>query len=113
MYKDKKSIIRLLSSQARKTRSTLAVPDLGGQGLQEGGQRLYAEVPPVTMAHRHGASFGLAVPDHQHVGDLGQLGVPDLGLEALIAQVQVGAQAQGLGLRRCLSGEGVGAVRDG
>ena len=68
---------------------SLAILDLGGQGLEESLQGLHAQVTPVAVAHGDGARLGLPVPDDQHVGHLGQLGLADLGLEALVAGIQL------------------------
>src|SRR5215204_1269001 len=82
--------------------ATCDVPDAQG-----------TEVAFAVTAERRGSRVGLAVTDHQHVRDLGQLGVADLAPDRLAAVVDAGAQAGVAELRRDLARVVEMAVRDG
>ena len=63
------------------------------QLLHDFGDRHGAEVGAAAHAQRGGLRRRLTVADDEHVGDLAQLGVADLGVHALAAAVHFDAQA--------------------
>src|SRR6185295_14066667 len=48
---------------------------------------LGADFPLFATSHRHGPGLDLAIPGHQHVGDLAQLRVADLRIDPLVPLV--------------------------
>jgi hypothetical protein len=71
--------------------------------LDEAGQGHGAPLRAVEQAHAHRLGPLVAVADHQDVGDLGELGVADLGLHPAARGVDLRAQAgspEGVGHHR-------------
>src|SRR5919109_4096076 len=54
-----------------------------------------AEIALAVAPQRGRVRFGLAIADHEHVRDLGELGVADLAPDRLAALVRAGAQPLG------------------
>ncbi len=83
------------------------------QLLHNLGHRHGAQVCAPTHAECGGLHCSLTVADHEHVGDLAQLGITDFGVHAVAAIVQFNTQVHGLELRRNLLSVGHVAVRNG
>ena len=62
------------------------------------GHRQQAEVLAGAEAYGSAAGLGFLIANHEHVGRLHELGVAYLGVHALAASVDVGADACGLQL---------------
>src|SRR5712692_2442018 len=68
--------------------------DLVARRSDEPFDRARALIAALARPHRHRAFGALAVADHQHVGHLLQLGLPDLISDLFLALVQIGPQAR-------------------
>src|SRR5439155_20447573 len=98
---------RALRRFRASTRSSIATP----QALAKLLQRLATDVSAAVLAHRHGALALLPLADHEHVGDLAQLGIADLARDRLAAVVELDAgplRAQPPEHRRAVVVEAIG-----
>ena len=92
------------SSLSRQTGVTLVRRRrFPGHQLDEGVERHGLEVLAAVAARRDALRLDLLLADHQREGDLGQLGVADLGAELVVGVVELdapAARAEPLGHRR-------------
>src|SRR5271166_3340902 len=79
------------------TNLALLGPGFGLDLVLDRGQKLIdalsSLIGVLTVPDRHGAIFGFAVAQHEHVGNLLQLCVADFEIDLLAAVVELGANA--------------------
>lgn len=73
----------------------LFVSGLFADHFDEGFRGHRSQVALFTATHRDNAGFGLAAAEHEHIGDLCQGGLADLGADFVIGPVTFGAEAGG------------------
>ena len=66
--------------------------DLGEEGVQG----LGPQVALLSMADRHGAFGRFAIPHHEHVRDLLELGVTNLGVDLLVSEIEFNPETKGV-----------------